>query len=357
MAGSHPTSLERSFHVDPAQTARPTRRRRRRRRGLDLRRGRPATDITGAGSSFVYPVMSKWSAAYAEKTGHRLNYQSVGSGAGIAQIKEGTIDFGASDAPMKAEDLQKYGLGQFPIVVGGIVPVVNIAGVQAGQIDWVGATLADIFLGKIRNWNDPKIAALNAGLTLPAGKITVVHRSDGSGTSFNFTNYLSKVSPEWASQVKFGTAVEWPTGVGGKGNEGVSQYVKQIKGSIGYVEYAYAVKNRISWVDLKTRRRPRRCADRGQLRRRRRDSRLGQRQGLQPHHDQRAGRAGVADHRHHLDHHVQDTKNAGNGKLDFDFFKSALEQGQQAASELDYVPLPTSLVGQVEAYWAAEFKH
>src|SRR5690348_13406522 len=143
-----------------------------------------ATDITGAGSSFVYPVISKWSAAYAEKTGNHLNYQSVGSGAGIAQIKEGTIDFGASDAPMKAEDLQKYGLGQFPIVVGGIVPVVNIAGVQADQVKLDGATLADIFLGKITNWNDPKIAALNSGMTLPAGKITVVHRSDGSGTSF-----------------------------------------------------------------------------------------------------------------------------------------------------------------------------
>ncbi len=207
-----------------------------------------ATDITGAGSSFVYPVMSRWSAAYAEKTSHRLNYQSVGSGAGIAQIREGTIDFGASDAPMKAEDLKKYGLGQFPIVVGGIVPVVNVAGVQAGQIKLDGTTLADIFLGKIRNWNDPKIAALNSGLALPAGKITVVHRSDGSGTSFNFTNYLSKVSPEWASKVKFGTAVEWPTGVGGRQR------------------------------DLAERRQLRRCC---------RDGRLGARQGLQPDHDQR----------------------------------------------------------------------
>jgi len=316
-----------------------------------------AADITGAGSSFVYPVMSKWSAAYAEKTGNHLNYQSVGSGAGIAQIKEGTIDFGASDAPMKAEDLQKYGLGQFPIVVGGIVPVVNITGVQADQIKLDGATLGDIFLGKITNWNDPKIAALNAGLSLPAGKITVVHRSDGSGTSFNFTNYLSKVNPQWASQVKFGTAVEWPTGVGGKGNEGVSQYVRQIKGSIGYVEYAYAVKNKLAWVDLKN--------ATGNF--------------MKPSAAAFAAAAATADWASAKDFNLIMTnapgaeawpitattwmimyktpKNAANSKVAFDFFKYSLENGQQAASELDYVPLPAALVGKIEAYWAAEFKH
>ncbi len=316
-----------------------------------------ATDITGAGSSFVYPVMSRWSAAYAEKTGNRLNYQSIGSGAGIAQIKEGTIDFGASDAPMKPEDLQKYGLGQFPIVVGGIVPVVNLAGVKAGQIKLDGTTLADIFLGKIRNWNDPRIAALNASLSLPAGKITVVHRSDGSGTSFNFTNYLSKVSPEWASRVKFGTAVEWPTGVGGKGNEGVSQYVRQIKGSIGYVEYAYAVKNKISWVDLKN--------AAGNV--------------ISPNADSFAAAAMTADWASARDFDLIMTnapgdqawpitattwvimykkpRHAANGKVALDFFKYALEDGRPAASALDYVPLPSSLVGRIEAYWASEFKH
>jgi len=315
-----------------------------------------ATDITGAGSSFVYPVMSKWSAAYAEQTGNRLNYQSVGSGAGIAQIKEGTIDFGASDAPMSAEDLRKSGLGQFPIVVGGIVPVVNIAGVQAGQITLDGTTLADIFLGRINNWNDPKITALNAGLKLPAGKITVVHRSDGSGTSFNFTNYLSKVSPDWASQVKFGTSVEWPTGVGGKGNEGVSQYVKQIKGSIGYVEYAYAVKNKLSWTDLKN--------ASGNV--------------VSPDADSFAAAAATADWAGAKDFNLimtnapgakawpitattwvilyKSPKNAGNSKAAFGFFKYALENGQNAASELDYVPLPAALVKQIEAYWSAEFK-
>ena len=209
-----------------------------------------ATDITGAGSSFVYPVLSKWSATYAENTGNKLNYQSVGSGAGIAQIKEGTIDFGASDAPMSAEDLTKFGLGQFPVVVGGIVPIVNLQGIAPGQIKIDGKLLADIYLGKIARWNDPAVAALNPGVKIPDVKITVVHRSDGSGTSFNFTNYLSKVSPEWASKVKFGTAVEWPAGVGGKGNEGVAQYVRQIPGSIGYVEYAYATKNKLSYAQM-----------------------------------------------------------------------------------------------------------
>jgi phosphate transport system substrate-binding protein len=316
-----------------------------------------ATDITGAGSSFVYPVLSKWSAAYAEKTGNQLNYQSVGSGAGIAQIKEGTIDFGASDAPMKAEELERFGLGQFPVVVGGIVPVVNIAGIQAGQVKLDGPTLADIFLGKIRNWNDPKIAALNSGLTLPSGKITVVHRSDGSGTSFNFTNYLSKVSPQWASQVKFGTSVDWPTGVGGKGNEGVSQYVRQIRNSIGYVEYAYAVKNGISWVDLKN--------AAGNV--------------VSPNADSFAAAAGTADWGSAKDFNLimtnapgakawpitattwvimyKQPRNAEHSRVAFDFFKWALEKGQKQAAELDYVALPPGLVQKIEAYWASEYKH
>ncbi|MFK2919749.1 phosphate ABC transporter substrate-binding protein PstS [Dyella koreensis] len=316
-----------------------------------------ATDITGAGSSFVYPVLSKWSAAYAEKTGNKLNYQSVGSGAGVAQIKEGTIDFGATDAPLKAEDLEKFGLGQFPVVVGGIVPVVNINGIDAGKLKLDGTTLADIFLGKITNWNDPKIAALNAGLALPAGKITVVHRSDGSGTSFNFTNFLSKVNKDWADKVKFGTAVEWPTGVGGKGNEGVSQYVKQIKGSIGYVEYAYAVKNKISWVDLKN--------AAGNF--------------VSPSAEAFAAAAATADWTSAKDFNVIMTnapgaqawpitattwvvmykkpKNAEHTKVAFDFFKWALENGQQQAASLDYVALPDTLVKKIEAYWGSEYKH
>ena len=315
-----------------------------------------ATDITGAGSSFVYPVLTKWSAAYAEKTGNQLNYQSVGSGAGIAQIKAGTIDFGASDAPLSGEDLKKFGLGQFPLVVGGIVPVVNIAGIQADQIKLDGPTLAEIFMGKITNWNDPKIAALNAGVNIPAGKITVVHRSDGSGTSYNFTNFLSKVSPEWAAKVKFGTSVDWPTGVGGKGNEGVSQYVRQIKGAIGYVEYAYAVKNKISWVDMKN--------AAGQI--------------VKPSADTFAAAAATADWAHAKDFNLimtnapgqtawpitattwaimyKQPKNAEHTKVAFDFFKWSYANGKSQAASLDYVPLPDSLVNQIEAYWASDFQ-
>ncbi len=315
-----------------------------------------ATDITGAGSSFVYPVLSKWAAAYAEKTGNHVNYQSVGSGAGIAQIKQGTIDFGASDAPLSAADLQKFGLGQFPVVVGGIVPVVNIKGVSADQIKLDGPTLAAIFMGEIKNWNDPKIAALNSGMQLPSKKITVVHRSDGSGTSFNFTNYLSKVSPQWKSQIKFGTSVDWPTGVGGKGNEGVSQYVSQISGSIGYVEYAYAVKNKIAWVDMKN--------SAGNF--------------IKPDAKSFGAAADTADWASAQDFNLIMTdapggqawpitattwvimyktpKNAEHTKVAFDFFKWSLENGQAQANALDYVPLPSSLVTRIENYWGTQFK-
>lgn len=314
-----------------------------------------ATDITGAGSSFVYPVLSKWSASYSETTGNKINYQSVGSGAGIAQIKEGTIDFGASDAPMSGEDLTKFGLGQFPSVVGGIVPVVNLQGVQAGQLKLTGAVLADIYLGKIARWSDPAIAALNPGLKIPDNKITVVHRSDGSGTSFNFTNYLSKVSPEWASKVKFGTAVEWPAGVGGKGNEGVSQYVRQIPGSIGYVEYAYAKKNSISFAQLQN----------------------ASGKWVQPNAETFGAAAATADWASAKDFNVimtnapgdqawpitattwiimyKKSKNAAHTKVAFDFFKYSLEKGQPAAASLDYVALPTTLVQKIEAYWASDF--
>ncbi|TBR08024.1 MAG: phosphate ABC transporter substrate-binding protein PstS, partial [Lysobacter sp.] len=195
-----------------------------------------ATDITGAGSSFVYPVLSKWSGAYSTATGNRVNYQSIGSGGGIAQIKAATVEFGASDKPLSADELRKFGLGQFPIVIGGIVPVVNVPGVAPGALKFDGTTLARIFLGEIKTWNDPAIVALNSGVNLPDMKITVVHRSDGSGTTFNFTNYLSKVNNTWKTKVGEGTAVEWPAGVGGKGNEGVAAYVRQIRGGIGYVE-------------------------------------------------------------------------------------------------------------------------
>ena len=192
-----------------------------------------ANDVTGAGASFIYPVMSKWSSDYKGATGKQVNYQSIGSGGGIAQIKAATVDFGSSDAPLKPEELAKYGLAQFPSVIGGVVPIINVAGIAPGALRLDGATLADIFLGRIGKWNDPAIVALNPGLALPDQQITVVHRSDGSGTTFNFVNYLSKVSPQWRQQVGEGTSVQWPAGIGGKGNEGVTAYVKQIKGGIG----------------------------------------------------------------------------------------------------------------------------
>src|SRR6478735_3382066 len=207
-----------------------------------------AIDIIGAGATFPYPVYAKWAEAYKQKTGVGMNYQSIGSGGGIAQIKAKTVDFGASDMPLKNEDLQSAGLMQFPAIVGGVVPIMNLAGVAPGALKLTGPVLADIYLGKIKQWNDKAIVALNAGLKLPDDPIAVVRRSDGSGTSFLWTDYLSKVSPEWKAKVGSGTAVSWPEGVGGKGNEGVAAYVQRIKGSIGYVEYAYAKKNKMSYA-------------------------------------------------------------------------------------------------------------
>lgn len=203
-------------------------------------------DITGAGATFPYPIYAKWAEAYKTKTGNQMNYQSIGSGGGIKQIQNRTVDFGASDMPMKPEELEKNGLLQFPTVVGGAVPVFNLKGIKSGEVRLNGPVLADIYLGKIKKWNDPAITALNKNLSLPDQDITVVHRSDGSGTTFIWVNYLSKVSPEWKEKVGEGTSVAWPTGIGGKGNEGVASYVQRINGSIGYVEYAYALQNKMS---------------------------------------------------------------------------------------------------------------
>jgi len=315
-----------------------------------------ATDITGAGSSFVYPVISKWSAAYAEKTGNRVNYQSIGSGGGIAQIKAGTVDFGASDMPLDEATLNKFGLGQFPDVIGGIVPAYNIAAVAPGKLVLDGQVLAKIFLGQITSWSDPAIAALNPGIALPSAKITVVHRSDGSGTTFNFSNYLSKVSPDWKSKVGEGTAVKWPVGIGGKGNEGVSAYVKQIPNSIGYVEYAYAVQNKLGYARMKN--------AAGKV--------------VSPETASFQAAAATADWSHAKNFNLLMTnapgvgawpitatswvimykqpKNAANSKVALEFFRYAYSDGKSAATALDYVPLPASLVNQIEGYWKTEFK-
>ena len=212
--------------------------------------GAEAADISGAGATFPYPIYAKWAAAYAEKTGVKLNYQSIGSGGGIAQIRARTVDFGASDMPLKPEVLDKDGLMQFPPVIGAEVMVVNLPGIQAGQMTLDGPTIADIYLGKIAKWNDPAIAKLNPGLPLPDTAIAVVHRSDGSGTTFIFTNFLSKISPEWKAKVSEGTSVQWPVGLGGKGNEGVSAITSRTMGAIGYVEYAYALQNKMVHTKL-----------------------------------------------------------------------------------------------------------
>ncbi len=209
-----------------------------------------AADISGAGATFPYPIYAKWADAYKTKTGVGLNYQSIGSGGGIKQIEAKTVTFGASDAPLKQADLDKYGLMQFPTVMGGIVPVVNIQGVNPGDIVLDGQTLANIFLGKITKWDDPAIAKLNAKVKLPSAAIAVVHRSDGSGTTFNFTYYLAQVSSDWKDNVGANTAVEWPVGIGAKGNEGVAANVQQTANSIGYVEYAYAVQNKMTYAAM-----------------------------------------------------------------------------------------------------------
>lgn len=316
-----------------------------------------AADITGAGSTFVYPILSKWSADYSAKTGNKINYQSIGSGGGIAQIKAATVDFGASDKPLTSDELAAAGLGQFPVVIGGVVPVVNVEGIAPGKLAFTGPLLADIFAGKVQKWNDPAIASINTGITLPDALITVVHRSDGSGTSFNFTNYLSKVSPEWRDKVGEGTAVQWPTGVGGKGNEGVAAYVKQIPGAIGYVELAYALQNKMAYGAMTN--------AAGKI--------------VQPNLKSFQAAAAAADWKNAKDFNLVITNATGDGawpiaasvfvmmykqpkeaartKTALDFFKWSLENGQKQAEELDYVPLPTDLVKQIEAYWKAEIKN
>lgn len=316
-----------------------------------------ASDVTGAGASFVFPVMTKWSSDYAKASGKKVNYQSIGSGGGIAQIKAGTVDFGSSDAPLKPDELAKFGLTQFPSVIGGVVPVLNVPGVAAGALKLDGPLLADIFLGKITMWNDPRIVALNGGVTLPALKITVVRRSDGSGTTFNFVNYLSKVSPDWKSKVGEGTSVKWPTGIGGKGNEGVTAYVKQIKGAMGYVELSFAVQNKLAYARMKN------AAGKYVI----------------PSDDSFQAAANNADWASAKDFYLVITnapgeeswpitatnfimmykqpKNAASAKAAKEFFRWVYANGDAQATALSYVPLPPALVKQIEAYWASSMAY
>ncbi|WP_047393204.1 phosphate ABC transporter substrate-binding protein PstS [Chitinibacter sp. ZOR0017] len=313
-----------------------------------------AGDITGAGATFPYPLYAKWAEQYKAKTGVGLNYQSIGSGGGIKQIQAKTVDFGASDMPLKPEELEKAGLLQFPTVVGGVVPVINVPGIKPGQVKLSSQVLADIYLGKIKKWNDPALTALNPGVALPDQNITVVRRSDGSGTTFLFTDYLSKVSPEWKEKVGANTAVQWATGVGGKGNEGVANYVQRIKGSIGYVEFAYAKQNKLIHTQLQN--------STGAY--------------VEPSEDNFKAAAAGADWKAAPGMFLVLTnapgktswpiagatfilmhKNQADGKQAAEvlkFFDWAYANGDQTALDLDYIPMPDNVVNMIKANWTAQ---
>jgi phosphate transport system substrate-binding protein len=326
--------------------------------GMAVSSAASAADITGAGATFPYPVYAKWAEAYKAKTGTGMNYQSIGSGGGIKQIKAKTVDFGASDAPLKLEELEKEGLVQFPMVMGGVVPVVNIEGIKPGEMKLTAKVLADIYLGKVKKWNEAAIADINKGLKLPDADITVVNRSDGSGTTFIFTNYLSKVSPEWKEKVGNATSVSWPapTGAGGKGNEGVASFVQRLKGSIGYVEYAYAKQNKLTYTLLQNRE--------GQF--------------VAPEDKSFQAAAAGADWKNApgfyeiltdepgknswpitgatfiLMHKSQ--ANAANAKEVLKFFDWAYRDGDKLALDLDYIPMPDPVVKLVQIEWKNKIK-
>ncbi|WP_414705758.1 phosphate ABC transporter substrate-binding protein PstS [Pseudomonas sp.] len=311
-----------------------------------------ATEVTGAGSTFVYPVLFKWATDYNKKTGIRVNYQSIGSGAGIAQIKEAAVDFGASDMPMKSAELQSLGLQQFPSVIGGVVPVINVPSVAPGSLKLTGPLLANIFMGKVIRWNDPAIVALNPGQKLPDAKITVVYRSDDSGTTFNLASYFSQVSPEWKSRLGEGSSVKWPVGLGSKGSEGVAAYVKQMPNSIGYVEYAYIKQQKLNYALLQN--------AAGNF--------------VAPSAESFQAAAATADWKNAKDFDLsmlnapgeqaypmtaatfiimyRQPKDATRQKAVHDFFRWTLESGQDQARSLDFAPIPTDLKNQIQASWA-----
>jgi len=312
--------------------------------------------INGAGATFPYPLYSKWAYEYARTTGLKLNYQSIGSGGGIKQITAKTVDFGASDAPLAPKELAQSDLMQFPMAIGGVVPVVNLAGVKPGELKLTGEVLADIYLGKVTSWNDQKIASLNPGVKLPQEKITVVHRSDGSGTTWIFANYLNSVSADWKGKVGFGTAVNWPVGVGGKGNEGVTTYVKRIKNTIGYVEYAYALQNKLVYTQL--------------------NNRSGN--FVSPSIDTFMAAGESADWKGTPGFSVvltnqpgksswpiacatfilvqKNPQDCGKAKEVLKFFDWAYRNGGAMAKSLDYVPIPKNVSDLMEAAWAKEIK-
>ncbi|MGA2088245.1 MAG: phosphate ABC transporter substrate-binding protein PstS [Stellaceae bacterium] len=314
-----------------------------------------AKDLSGAGGTAIYPVLSQWADTYQKATGTAVNYQAIGSGGGIKQIQAGTVDFANSDKPLKPDDLAAMKVAQFPMVIISITPIVNLPGIKPGEMTLDGKTLADIYLGKITSWDSPQIKALNPAVKLPHMAITTVHRSDGSGTTFNFTNYLGKVSPEWQDKVGADVSVEWPNGVGGKGNAGVASSVQQVVGSIGYVEYAYVMENKLTFTKMK--------------------NKAGK--TLEPTMDAFTAAAANADFSKVQDFYLILTDQPGDKswpitaatymlmRLDYTadqnqpvlkFLDWALKNGQEQARALDYVPLPPPVVQQIEASWARDFK-
>jgi phosphate transport system substrate-binding protein len=319
--------------------------------GLAIAAAAGAADITGAGATFPYPLYAKWAEAYKAKTGVGLNYQSIGSGGGIKQIIAKTVDFGASDAPLDTAMLEKEGLVQFPMVMGGVVPVFKLDGIKPGGLRLTGTVLADIYLGKITKWNAPAIAALNKDVKLPDMDITVVSRSDGSGTTFIFTNYLSKVSAEWKDKAGNNTSVKWPAGVAGKGNEGVAAYVQRLPGSIGYVEYAYALQNKMSYVLLQNKDGNFVGPDDTTFRAAAANAQWDKAPGFNLLLTDQAGKESwpITGATFILMHKKQDKPE--NALIALKFFDWAYEGGDKMAIDLDYVPMPDSVVKLVKAEW------
>lgn len=315
-----------------------------------------ATDITGAGATFPYPIYAKWAEAYKAQTGIGMNYQSIGSGGGIKQITKKTVNFGASDKPLTPNELGLAGLTQFPTVIGGVVPVINVDGVAPGQLKLTGETLAGIYLGKITKWNDPKLAADNKDVNLPDAAINVVHRSDGSGTTFIFVHYLTQVSSEWRGSVGADASVAWPTGMGGKGNEGVASNVKSIKNSIGYVEYAYALQNKMTYVQMKNRDgqfvKPEDTSFKAAAANAKWKAEEGFYQVLtnQPGKDSWP----ISGATFILMHTKQDS--ADSAKEVLKFFDWAYNNGGKLAAELDYVPLPENITKLIRDSWKSQIK-
>jgi phosphate transport system substrate-binding protein len=315
-----------------------------------------AVDMTGAGATFPYPIYSKWAESYKKISGNGLNYQSIGSGGGIKQIKAKTVDFGASDMPLTAAELDESGLVQFPVIMGGVVPIVNLEGVMPGQMKLTGDVLAGIYMGKITKWNAAEITSLNPGVKLPDTEITVVHRADGSGTSFLFTDFLSKVNADWKTTVGAGTAVKWPVGVGGKGNEGVAANVQRIKNSIGYVEYAYAKKNKMSHTELKNKDGQFVQPDDTSFKAAAAGAEWAKTPGFAVLLTNQAGKASWPITGASFILMYKSQADGAKGAEVLKFFDWAYKNGGEMATELDYVAMPAAVVKLVEESWKANLK-